>query len=79
MTAGGQGGRKPRVWLQPSGTLADACRAALDASRVNVGAAAERALQRNAEPDLYGELHALASGQRDWLVACVHRAQGERS
>jgi len=28
MTAGGQGGRKPRVWLQPSGTLADACRAA---------------------------------------------------
>lgn len=28
MTAGGQGGRKPRVWLQPSGTLADARSAA---------------------------------------------------
>lgn len=47
--------------------LADDCRGALDDAGPGITAPAERALARNAEPDLYGTLHPLSSEQRGWL------------
>lgn len=48
--------------------LADDCRAALAGVGPEAFAPVQRALQRNAEPDLYGSERALSSGQHDWLV-----------
>jgi hypothetical protein len=56
--------------------LADACRTALDDAGPGFRAVAERALQRDAEPDLYGRQHALSSEQRGWMKARLGRAQG---
>lgn len=47
--------------------LADRCRAALHGSARAAHAAAVDALRQGAEPDLYGSMRALTSGQTDWL------------
>lgn len=47
--------------------LADDCRSVLDESGVDIAEHAQRAWQRNAEPDLYGGLHTLQSRQKAWL------------
>jgi hypothetical protein len=52
--------------------LAGECRAALGAeSMAPAHEPLVRALQRGAEPDLYGTLHPLSSEQRDWLRGLV--------
>lgn len=53
--------------------LADACRAVLGSVGAAVVEPARQVLLRNAEPDLYGELHSLSYAQRAWLQQCLHR------
>lgn len=48
--------------------LADDCRMVLEQAGGNLCRPARQALQRNAEPDLYGQLHTLTSAQREWLL-----------
>ena len=55
--------------------LADDCRAAVAGAGTEVFASVQRALKRNAEPDLYGDERPLSSGQRDWLVRCLAERQ----
>lgn len=55
--------------------LADDCREALVGAGAEVIELVQRALQRNTEPDLYGDEHALSSGQRDWLVRYMNARQ----
>jgi hypothetical protein len=52
--------------------VADACREALRHSAPQALDAANAALRRNAEPDLYGVLHPLTTEQRDWLARFTH-------
>ncbi|MGH8118457.1 MAG: hypothetical protein ACREPJ_14350 [Rhodanobacteraceae bacterium] len=47
--------------------LADLCRAASEQAGPDLPGSARQALRRNAEPDIYGELHPLSAAQRDWL------------
>jgi hypothetical protein len=56
--------------------LADDCRQVLRGCGPQTLGAANAALQRNAEPDLYGTLRPLTSEQHDWLVRFM-RAKGE--
>lgn len=52
--------------------LADECRDALANAGPALARPARQALQRNAEPDLYGDWRALSTAQRDWLGRCLH-------
>ncbi|MGH8153538.1 MAG: hypothetical protein ACREPF_12530, partial [Rhodanobacteraceae bacterium] len=52
--------------------LAADCRAALDVAGAALIEPARRALARNAEPDIYGELRPLSIEQRDWLTRQLH-------
>lgn len=53
--------------------LAEACREALEGAHEVLAMPATRALQRNAEPDLYGRQEQLTIDQRRWLMTCIHR------
>jgi hypothetical protein len=57
--------------------LADACRGALRPYEPELLAAAQAAWQRNAEPDLYGDLHPFASEPRAWLGRFVRAGRGQ--
>lgn len=56
--------------------LTDDCRNALQGSGSQALQAANEALRRNAEPDLYGTQHPLSSEQRDWLVRFIRTSGG---
>lgn len=56
--------------------LADDCRLALASAGREACAPVEQALQRNAEPDLYGETRPLSPESRDWLVGNLWRCRG---
>jgi hypothetical protein len=47
--------------------LADDCRIALEQASADIQGRAQRALRRNAEPDLYGQSRPLSSEQQGWL------------
>ncbi len=51
--------------------LADACRDALQPPGPQMLEAAQAALQRDAEPDMYGDLHPLGTEQKDWLTRFI--------
>lgn len=55
--------------------LADDCRQAMVGAGAELVEPAQRVLQRNIEPDLYGDEHALSSEQRDWLVRYLNARQ----
>lgn len=55
--------------------LADDCREALAPAGAERVEAVQRALLRDAEPDLYGDVRALSSEQRGWLVQCLDAGQ----
>lgn len=55
--------------------LADDCREAMAGAGAELVESAQRVLQRNTEPDLYGDEQVLTSEQRDWLVRCLNARQ----
>jgi hypothetical protein len=55
--------------------LAGDCRMVLEQAGGNLCQPARQALQRNAEPDLYGQLHTLTSAQRDWLLRYLEASE----